>query len=547
MTAAEPTRPKPAPGQTLAEALDQCFTAEVTEADFPDRFCRLLAALTTAPAVFVLVADAEGPRVLARTRPGAVEPEALGVATGILDDPDPAQAPARLEGGWLGSGLALPGGRPAAAVLRLPAGGSVAHSLAHERLTLMAALALRQNRHSDLAGLAKVMAAAPGVAVGDEAAMQASADALCLIFLADHAAVGQYDGAGIGRLAISGQRGEARRAALPDRLRSEMRETAARRIVGSERAFAPGPGGEGGTVIHLAEPARNANLLPLVASAIARAGPAPAVRRWSRRGMLRALGVVVLLAGAALVPVPDGIELPATVQAVDRRVITAPFAAALEEVGVEDSATLTQGDPRLVVFDTSETDLDLIAAQAEYAAALLERESARGARDAARLHNAELEAERIRATIDLLEYRKASAEIAAPISGIAIAPDLAARKGSVLRQGEVLFEIADPSRLELELAIPQREIGRIPAEASGIFRPDFDPSFRLPSRVTRISPALAEDYQAAVFLGRARLDGDVSALRPGMKGVLAVERVYRPLGGVVWRNLRNWVLLRVWV
>jgi multidrug resistance efflux pump len=214
-------------------------------------------------------------------------------------------------------------------------------------------------------------------------------------------------------------------------------------------------------------------------------------------------------------------------------------------VTVQDNQVVESGTRALVVMDTQEFDIELISARSEYSAAVLERESARATRDAAKLTNAELEAERLRAKIDLLEFKKASADLGAPIAGIVSAPGLAEREGSTINQGDTLFEVSDPASFMLDLAIPQEVVGRIKEPATGRFRPDYDPTVRVGSAITLVSPALSTQHEVPVFLGEATLDS-ASALRPGMRGVLAVEQPFQPVWFIVWRAVRNWVLLRLW-
>lgn len=50
-----------------------------------------------------------------------------------------------------------------------------------------------------------------------------------------------------------------------------------------------------------------------------------------------------------------------------------------------------------------------------------------------------------------------------------------------------------------------------------------------------------------MFLGRARLDGPQDGLRPGLNGVLSVQRDAKPLALILYEAVRNYVLLRLWL
>ena len=521
--------PKPVaaePVRSLADALAECLDGPEP---FAEALAPLAAALTTARAAHVFEAGGERPRLLACTRPSRSE-EAAALAAQVLASGEP-QAVAE---GLLASRMALEGG-PGALVLTLPE-GRVARALAMERATLLAAVAAARHDHPGLAALRRAVAAAGSVGRGEDAE-RALADALAALTGAAVAAVGRRAS---GSIAIAGQAEGARRAALPDRLRREMKEG----LPGPGRHLARGPAG--GWVLWAEGVARAGELVPLVAAALEReaAGAAPA--GLDRRRVARHLVAAAGLAALALAPIPDGVDVPATVAAAERRVVTAPFTAALAEVLVGGGREAVAEGAPVARLDTGEVELDLIAARAERAEAVLRREAARSGLDAAALRGAELEADRLRARIDALEARRERGTLRAPIAGTAVAMGLGERRGAVVRQGETLLEIEGPGPMELELAVPQSRMGRLAEGASGRFRPDFDPALSVEARVTLLSPAAAEAERAPVFRGEAALLGGVEGLRPGVSGVLQLERERRPLGAIAWDRLRGWVLLNLW-
>jgi multidrug resistance efflux pump len=528
------------PTQTLQDAVDQCFRAVISPDDFAKRLVTLTAALTTSQTVYVLTGSGEGLDVIAGTTPARPSDGALELAAEILGSAKPEL---KLEAPHLATPISLPGKSSGALIIKLPSGGGIAHSLAYERLTFLSTLSRGLYAHPDLSLQTQLLKQIEG----GQSDTQAIADGLCRLTDADYVAIAPYDGTDIGEVTISGQANITKRAALPAALRQDMAETASRRYNSAERSFSHGSGTGDGIVVHIDSPRRNHDLAPLFTSALSTKAAPPALSRSRLKRFAKPALVAAIIGVLGFIPIPDGLDIPSEIEAKNRRMITAPFSAVLASVEVTDNQRVIAGETVLARLDTSEVDLDLIAAQAEYARALLERETARAGRNAADLKNAELEAERIRARIDLLELEKSGAELLAPISGIVVGQGLRDRIGSTVRQGDPLLEVADPSNLRLSLSIPETVIGQLDGGASGLFRPDFDPTRRIDATVAQISPAASDTQTVSVFTGKAELSGDTSALSPGMKGVLAVDRDMRPIWSIVYTSLRDWMLLRLWI
>jgi multidrug resistance efflux pump len=309
-------------------------------------------------------------------------------------------------------------------------------------------------------------------------------------------------------------------------------------------------GGEGqdhGLVLVAEGLGRNAELVPLLASTVRIAAPRARAKKPFMQRMRGWAVAALILIGVVMVPLPDGTKLSATVTAENFRIITAPYSAAIVDMAVADNQSVTGDETVLARLDVTETVNELIASQADFAAALLEREGARADRNAAALRNAELEAERIAARITLLEAQRDAATLVAPISGLVIGPDLQGRRGSVVSQGDVLMQIADPVAFRLDVNIQQDQLAKLTTDMAGVFRPDFDPSLAFDVTLTAISPAALDTERAPVFPGRAALPAEVDALRHGMTGVVSVDREWRPAGLQLWDAIQDWFLLRLWL
>ena len=446
---------------------------------------------------------------------------------------------------FLAAPVCLEQGSTGFLVLEQTQGGQTGLALSHERLTLLSRLSFASFRPDLIAQLQEILQLLAHQNEGQ--ALQALADRLCAFTGSDYAAVAHVKAGSLSDLHVSGQQISGKTAGLAAKLKREMKETARLNVVSSERAFAGSDLQTGGVVFHLEAPRRLDTLLPLFAGAAAQlAHTAPrATLPWRK---IRRWAIVVIFFGAlAFVPIPDGVDLPATVSSSAQRIITSPLDAPLQSISVRAGETVVAGETELARFDTEDIDLQLITAQSAYSKALLDRERARASRLAADLRATELEAEQIVAEITYLQARKANAILVAPISGLVIGENLGDLIGVHLRRGDQVLEIADPSVLELDVFVPQSQMGKVQAGAEGLFRPDFDPSLRIAMRLESISPAAPADDRAPLYPARALFEGTTDQLRPGMTGVVAVDRDFKPIGEIVWNALRDWVLLRLWI
>ncbi|MEL6170167.1 MAG: HlyD family efflux transporter periplasmic adaptor subunit [Pseudomonadota bacterium] len=480
-----------------------------------------------------------------------------GELTPIASHPESASLPKRITD-WLGQlpdaeaepqeahdalaiGVSLPGGGTGLLVARLKGATPATRALAFERMVGLARLSNAVFRHPDISALESV---AEGLTL--ETDLETVASRIRALVDADMVAIAEFRNQDIVELAISDQPAAATRAGLPDALGDEFRVA----LDPARRASDVFVARQGSAAITLkADRARrHASLLPLLAHGISAARSDPSARRraWNAQ-MVRRAAMALVAFGLAFVPVPDARRVPAEVISVETRLVTAPFSGLILEMRVSDGDVVTAGETVLAQLETEDIAQELAIAQADYSQTLLERETARGARDATTLRNAELESESLRARIDLLKARLDRATLRAPIDGVVSGNDLSSFTSATVRQGETLMSVLQPEALELRLDVQDRLLHRIDDGEAGIFRPDFAPGEGFEGRVLEISPAQSDRADAAVFQGRATLSESTETLRPGLRGVFVFDREFRPLFQIVGEAVRNWVLLRLWL
>jgi biotin carboxyl carrier protein len=522
---------------TLAQALRSTFDPLQSADSFARDLARLAAALSTASEVLVLAAK-DG-SVLAATPQEAQLSAQLSEL--ILAQPSNAGEPQQ-EQDALFIPIALPGGGDARLVGRMKSAGATTRALAFERFVSLAQMSAAMYRHPDISHLETLLSKLNT----PDADPSALASSIRGYVDADLVAVAAIENGAIINVALSDQPKPTRRATLPEQIEKDLL-AAANGTGSAEGVYAASREGRA-MALKVETPRRNTGVLPLLAqAALAGQGSDVGLGAKRRKGLMR-LGAGLLIGlGICVIPLPDTRRVPGEIIAVEARTVTAPLSGIVLSVSVSDGDAVTGGESELARIATNEIAQELASAQAEYSRALLEREGARGARDASALRNAELEAEGLRARIDLLEGRRARALITAPIDGVVVGDDLSTFLGATVRQGDPLLEVVDPSNLALRLEVPDDLLLRIEDGEAGVFRPDFAPNQQFDGTVISISPAQSARTDIAVFEGRASLPADTGQLRPGLRGVFVFDREYRMLAQIVYQAMRDWILLRVWL
>lgn len=541
---AEPDAKPAAPGRDLNTAIASCFSPTIKTPPFAERLIELTLALTNARSAVIWAQGEDGWSAVARS---SSAPDPATHIT-ILDElvpnmPDDA-ASVRFAHGHLAARIALADASTAIMLVAQTPGNAAVQGLSYERISMLAQLSFTQFRHTDVLGQRDLSGHVLAVAAGQPDTLQALADRIAQLSGAEVAAAALYDGAQITEMSISGQDGMTKRAHLPKRLRTELAEAARLKTTAQDRIFAQTPGTQNSGLVLLVEGASRATgILPLAAAMFAQASHSKPASKWTAQRLVKLGAAALVLFGLAMIPIPDGADLPARVEASTKRILTAPFSGVIAEVPVAENTRVTV-DQVMLRMDTREVALELIGVQAERATAVITRETARAARNAAQLRNAELEVDRLQARIDLLDARQQSGTLTASINGIAVLGDLPDRVGATVRQGDPLLEIADPTALHLDVTVLESNVGRIAQGDVGTFRPDFNPSLSHSAEITFISPAIDLQQDPPRLTARATFAQAPDALGPGLSGVLILGDTYRPVWQVLYTNLRDWLLLR---
>jgi multidrug efflux pump subunit AcrA (membrane-fusion protein) len=265
---------------------------------------------------------------------------------------------------------------------------------------------------------------------------------------------------------------------------------------------------------------------------------------WAKAGVALGFALVVFLSFARGT---DWVVAPFTLEAVERRIVAAPFDALVAASAVDVGESVVAGETVLAELDTTEHRLRLAAARAERSEHLTKAAAARNESRTADARIAQAEADRAQAEIDLLESRIAQARIVAPISGRIIAGGLRRAVGAPVRAGDLLFEVAPLDTLRVEIRAPEGRAADIQPGQRGVLAGASRPGDRTPFLVESVDPVAEARDGLNAFTVRATVGEPAGWMRPGMSGVAKIDAGSRRLISIWSRPLVDWLRLRLWI
>jgi multidrug efflux pump subunit AcrA (membrane-fusion protein) len=275
----------------------------------------------------------------------------------------------------------------------------------------------------------------------------------------------------------------------------------------------------------------------------------PVTRSWAaetrwRNAKRAALGAVLLL---LLLPVPRGVDAPVTIEALERRLVTAPIAGRIDQVAVQPGDAVKAGESLLVQLDTQPLQAERDQASAALQAALAQAATARADGDPDGERTAALRAEQAQAQMSLLDYRIAEASVRAPLSGTVMGEDLRRRTGAQVARGDTLFEVAVDGAYRAELLVSDRDVARVSTGDRVSLGLSAFSLRRYSATVDRVYPLAEVKDGRNAFRVIATLEPGADGLKPGMAGRGSIRTGWQPLGWRVLEPVVQVVRRALWV
>lgn len=185
----------------------------------------------------------------------------------------------------------------------------------------------------------------------------------------------------------------------------------------------------------------------------------------SRRRMfvkygLPALALIALLA----FPFRYRIRGDATLRPVKMHTVAAIIGGRITEINAREGQAVKKDDI-LCVLESDDLRLQLRQVEQEKERYLTEAQIARQDRNESRMETFRLQARQAEVRIEKLRRDIALSVIRAPFDGILVGPqDLSQRGGHVIRPGETVAEIVDPSSWEVKISVREQDVPVLSAE-----------------------------------------------------------------------------------
>lgn len=247
---------------------------------------------------------------------------------------------------------------------------------------------------------------------------------------------------------------------------------------------------------------------------------------------------IAFLVACSFVRVSYRPSYPITVEPKLRRFVAAPFDARLSRCCVSPGDFVRTGDV-LANLDGSELRLQRNSARAEYDQAIKKRDAAQASGAYGQHRLAQLEAERLRLQLELLDTRLEQLTLKSPIDGIVVAGDLQRAAGAPLEVGQTLFEIAPLGEMTGQLWIPDAEIANVRQGQTVSMRLKAFPNQSWTTTLDSVSPRSEIQDQQNVFIAECSIAAEHRELRPGMKGTAKVDCGQRTIAWILFHKPLN--------
>lgn len=236
---------------------------------------------------------------------------------------------------------------------------------------------------------------------------------------------------------------------------------------------------------------------------------------------LGVLAGVLALALPWLVPVQQVLRADATVEGAIQQAATSPVEGFIAAAPVRAGQMVGAGD-LLARLDDRDLMLEHAAAAArtDQARQTLREALAQGDRAAGAIARADLA--EAAAALHLAEVRLARLEVRAPIDGMVVSGDLSQRIGAPVRQGEVLFEIAELSGWRLRIDLSEYDLALVSPGQTGSAALAGLPGLSVPFRVRDIASVSDPGDGENRFRVEAVIARPPPGLRPGLTGTARI-------------------------
>ena len=200
------------------------------------------------------------------------------------------------------------------------------------------------------------------------------------------------------------------------------------------------------------------------------------LRHWFRRRPLIAAGILIAL---GLLPVRQSVLAPASLAAIDPRIVSARTDGVIREINIPPNARVQNGQLLFTLEDAEVTaEIDRVQQEITLYSERLRMTRQYNFQQASAGHKlAEAETDLSIRHLQLAFQRAQldKTRVKAPASGVAMYTDPAEWIGRRIRAGEKVMEIVQPAARQIQIDLPTLDAIALPANARTVFYAESDP------------------------------------------------------------------------
>lgn len=259
-----------------------------------------------------------------------------------------------------------------------------------------------------------------------------------------------------------------------------------------------------------------------------------------------ALGGAIALAVLFFGTAGYRVEAPFLLRTTNIAYLSAPFDGYITAVDTEVGDVFAK-EQRLLSLDTRELFLEEASAAANLSHYRREEEKSRARNELAEMRIAAAQAEQTQASLDIIRFRLAQAEIRASFDGIVVEGDLKKRLGAPVKQGDVLFKLARLDRLYVECEVSERDIHEVRLGTNVELSFASRPKDTFEAKVALIEPVATITEDESVFIVRCELQSEPEDWwRPGMGGITKIAVEDRTFAWIFFHRTVDFLRLFLW-
>ena len=262
-----------------------------------------------------------------------------------------------------------------------------------------------------------------------------------------------------------------------------------------------------------------------------------------RRGRVAALGIG-LLTILMLLPVPYRVRCRCRVEPTEKRYAVAPFRGMVDEAFVEPG-DIVEASTLLATMDKRELRWELSSAQAKLSQAEKQREVELTEGNVPQVLITQLEGEKLRSQIDLLQHRIDRSEMQSPIAGVVLTGAVEKGQSMPVDKGDLLYEVAPLDHLRIEVEIPANDVAQIrPGQHVKVWLDGFE-SEPVSGSIQSLEPQSQLRKDKNVFIAKVALPNPSQRYRPGMEGSARITGPRNPLAWNIFHKPWEYLVSRM--